>query len=314
MLNTVAYQQADGLRRQELDYALRRASVFEFARAVDVVAATTTDPKLREQASRSARRLHSCASSFRVWRTIGPDGATKLAMSHKSACNLKAYCMLCARRHAGRLVNQYAKDVAVIQDQYPRAPFVMTTLTVPNVPLSKLGDQIHGLHAAHTKMMRSTRLQSALLGWLCSTEITFPVNEVTGATEAHAHLHDLWCCVPDYFDLRHNFYIGQADLTTIWSLAAGAPSGDQYIVDIRRVRNKHTRATDAASVRGALRECLKYVSAGSEITPITDEGPRADPAVAAAMLEHTYQRRFLKVSGVFADVRKARLKSMEDTP
>jgi hypothetical protein len=193
--------------------------------------------------------------------------------------------------------------IARIQEEAPGVPFLLVTLTVPNVALDRLGATLDHLEQAEAKLLRAPPVKAALLGRLIASEVTFPRDEL-GQAEAHPHLHALWAVRPDYFDRDKSYYLSQARLTELWSAAAGAPPGVNYIVDIRRVRGADGRVSDRA-VRRALSEVIKYPTKSADVSPVGPRGPEADPAVIAALVSATYRRRRIRVSGVFAAARKA---------
>lgn len=298
------YAKATPLRRTLLAFRLKRAAVFEAARAAEAAASRHTG-EARTDLMRVSNRLETCAATFSA-RAEQIADETRLVLSHSRACRKEAVCMLCARAKARRTVAAYAEDVREIQDRHPQAPFIMATFTLPNRPLDEMTAMLADLERAYSKMMRLKRLKDALLGHVAAQEIAIR-HDAQGATQAGGHLHALWVMRETYFREDTGLYIDQSELTQLWTRSAGAPPRAKYIVDIRRVRNRHG-GTGPDAAFAALREVLKYQTKPASVVRMTPHGLVADPDVIAAILKATYRRRMIRASGIFLAVRKARSK------
>lgn len=291
------------IQRRAMSLRLKRAAVFELSRAVEQAATTATGIS-SAWLQGVAHRLETCAASFHMAVCTPPGEPTRIDISHRRACHKTAVCGLCARRASRKAVKELTADIAAIQTEYDHPPFVLATFTLPNRPLNALTGMLGDLDQAYRQMMRLRRLDRVVLGHVAAKEIAIR-DGANGNPQAGGHLHGLWALRTDYFDRAQQHYIGQAELTEIWSRCAKAPKGERYIVDIRRVRDRQGDTTPEA-VPHAAREVLKYQTKPSSIVRITPHGLVADPDVVATVLKATFRRRMVRRAGVFVDARKLR--------
>jgi hypothetical protein len=293
---------ASPIARREMVHALKRAAVFELARATEVAASLEAVPAQALWLNKISERLTACAASSRVKRLTPPGEPTALIFSHLRACRKEVICMICARKRSARLVRQYGEDVNAILDVEPAAIFVMAVFTVPNVPVSMLAGQLDLLQLAYRKLLRLKRVDVALLGSVASIEISFAYPDAR-EPEAHAHVHATWVLKPTYLDKAHSLYIDQRELTLLWSRCANAPKGQRYIVHIHRIRDRDG-STDSHAVKSALAEIFKYQTKSSSLVRYGENGLYADATVVAAVLKATHRRRAISSTGIFLAARK----------
>ncbi|HKA52809.1 MAG TPA: protein rep, partial [Candidatus Binatia bacterium] len=136
-------------------------------------------------------------------------------------------CPACARWRQARAVARLLPALWALQRRYPRARWVLITLTVLSThePLKTIVSRVQGRFA---KLRRSKDWNGHILGGVGSMEITYHAG-----TGWHVHLHVLVACQERW---------AQADLAVAWRRAS---EGAGRVVDIR------DRNQDIRSGRGA---------------------------------------------------------------
>ena len=111
----------------------------------------------------------------------------------------------------------------------PKLRFIFLTLTVPNVPLSQLGDCITAKMTGWKRLIERKRVKDAILGYHRSLEVSYnPIRN-----DYHPHFHVLFVVPASYFGKR---YINQAEWLSLWQSCMRDESITQ--VDVRAVKAK----------------------------------------------------------------------------
>src|SRR5215831_394990 len=170
-----------------------------------------------------ARRVARCATAFRAYRCEHRH----LARAIPGAWCHYRLCPACARWRQARAVARLLPALWALQRRYPRARWVLITLTVLSThePLKTIVSRVQGRFA---KLRRSKDWNGHILGGVGSMEITYHAG-----TGWHVHLHVLVACQERW---------AQADLAVAWRRAS---EGAGRVVDIR------DRNQDIRSGRGA---------------------------------------------------------------
>ncbi len=203
--------------------------------------------------------------------------------------------MQCARYRARNSVSAAMKQLAVIRELHPDAPFVFLTLTARNRPMEQVKPMLDELESGFKRFMRMRPITNAILGHVSSFEIA--IRGTADHPEAGAHIHSSLVMHPNYFNRDHTLYLPQASIVTMFRAALRVDYDP--ICDIRRVRESETQ-----SLRSAISETLKYAIAPHELFAHSDFGPAANPAVVAPLLHALYKRRLVRSSGCFTQAAK----------
>lgn len=158
-------------------------------------------------------------------------------------------CPICNWRRVMKHSYQATQVIDKAIEQEPKAKFLFLTLTVKNIEGDILNKTMSVLTKSFRRLMKRTKVEKNLIGYLRSTEVTF-----NSETELyHPHIHVLLMMKSSYFNSSEN-YISQKEWQLMWQQSAKL----DYlpIVDIRKVRSK--KSNDEKDIKNAIIETAKY--------------------------------------------------------
>lgn len=216
-----------------------------------------------------AARVRECARTLAYTLHDG-----KLALASASFCR----CRLCPVCQWRRSLKVYAQTRAVAGYLEQRASaagrkppsYVLLTLTIPNVPGSRLRETIRDIHAAWQRITQRAEVRAMLLGWQRATEVKY--NPERG--DYHPHIHAVLCVRPSYYKSR--YYIPHARWLDLWREAMRDPSITQ--VNIKRTYGTPEQA--AAEIAKYTAKPSDYLDA-SDIDAMIDRVELLDAALAS---------------------------------
>lgn len=225
-------------------------------------------------------RVSSCAEALRFIKQ--PDGRLKLYQAY--FCKNKL-CQMCNWRRAMKYSYQTACIVNEAIKQFPKGRFLFLTLTVKNVPGSELNGTLTQLTKSFDRLFKRKKVQSNLLGYLRSIEVTY--NE--DRKDYHPHIHVLLFVRPNYFSGRGDNYISQEEWAELWAKSLKV----DYVpmVDIRSVKDR------GKGLHGAILETAKYPMKPFELSI-------ENAQVVDDLYNGLYRKRQLGYGGIFKEIKK----------
>ena len=162
-------------------------------------------------------------------------------------------CDGCQNRRALRCFAVTTKILHSIRNQSPSYQYIFLTLTVPNVPLEELGNEIDLMFGAWSKFTKRTELKKILKGYLRSLEITYNHER----DDFHPHFHVLIVVPGGYFSGKN--YLKHERWQQLWKEARGLEVNPS--VDVRKVKANLTPEEKAAGIDAMVKaaaEVCKY--------------------------------------------------------
>ena len=205
-------------------------------------------------ASRVASGLTSCAN-YLVFHDYHTIDQRKLVKAR--TCKQHLVCPFCAKRRAGKMMAQYVQKIDQVLSESPSLKPIMITLTVKNG--SDLAERFNHMNSALKRLLERRR-DWIKKGWgktefrkldglVYSCEFTF--NPDTGW---NPHVHIL--------TLAHD-WIDREALSSEWK----SVTGDSFIVDVRRIKNKSTNIDSGSDMLAGIAEVMKYALKFSDLPP-----------------------------------------------
>lgn len=181
----------------------------------------------------------------------------KAAIAAANFCRLRL-CPLCQRRRSLRIFAATSQILDHIDQTRPKQQrWLLLTLTVRNVPLDQLGDQLTAMADGWRAMQRRPGYKRRVLGAMRTTEVT--INQQTW--ECHPHIHIMLAVPPEYMRKRSGLYWSTEQWAAQWRSAMGLTYDP--VVDVRAVQERTRRAATA--------EVAKYLAKGSDYL-LDDQG------------------------------------------
>lgn len=169
-------------------------------------------------------RIYYC-SELLDFRLV-PDaeqGEMKLKLDAARFCRVR-HCPVCQWRRSLRWKARAYKVLPQIVAAYPTHRWLFVTLTLKNVPISKLRDTLTWMHESFKRMVKLKDFPA--IGWLKSTEVTRGKDG-----SAHPHFHCLLLVQPSYFS---HGYMKQSDWCELWRKSLRIDY--QPVVDVQAVK------------------------------------------------------------------------------
>ena len=162
-------------------------------------------------------------------------------------------CDGCQNRRALRCFAVTTKILHAIRDQHLGYEYIFLTLTVPNVPLSGLNEEIDLMFQAWKKLTKRAEVRKVFKGYLRALEITY--NHERG--DFHPHFHVLIVVSGRYFHGKN--YLKHERWQQLWKEARGLDVNPS--VDVRKVKANLTEEEKAAGIDAMVKaaaEVCKY--------------------------------------------------------
>lgn len=191
-------------------------------------------------------RIYYC-SELLDFRLV-PDaeqGEMKLKLDAARFCRVR-HCPVCQWRRSLRWKARAYKVLPQIVTAYPTHRWLFVTLTLKNVPISKLRDTLTWMHESFKRMVKLKDFPA--IGWLKSTEVTRGKDG-----SAHPHFHCLLLVQSSYFGKN---YMKQADWCELWRKSLRIDY--QPVVDVQAVKK-------GSQPMSLVPELLKYCTKESDL-------------------------------------------------
>ena len=196
---------------------------------------------------RKAERVKVCCSN--LW-FLECQESEKHPKKLKSALFCQdRLCALCQKRKS---VKQFAISVQLgheLLKQYPTYRFLFLTLTIPNVKLEKLSNEISHILKSWCRLTDRAEVKRAVKGYYRTLEITYNHER----KDYHPHLHVVLVVSARYFTAN---YIKRNRWLEMWRESTRQPEITQ--VDIRTVKAKGSKKKTIDPVILIFAEACKY--------------------------------------------------------
>ena len=218
-------------------------------------------------------RITQC-SPWLIFAHTTPDERNRTFKLHETTfCRVRT-CPVCQWRRSMRHVARFMEAWPAIVAEHPEHRWIHLTLTVRNVAVTELREEIRRLNAAWKRLQQSKAFKTSVLGYLRNVEVT---RSATG--EAHPHMHVL-LMVPTRYFKKKQLYITRREWQRMWSEAARLDYTPEVWVT----------AVPETGTEAAVREILKYATKPEDLL-----------ADAEWLIQYIYQvhsLRFLSAGGV----------------
>lgn len=232
-------------------------------------------------------RMLGCADVLRFGLPIDPQtGEVQFKLKETFFCHCR-HCILCDKARALVRMKRFQEALPAIEADYPKARWLMLTLTVPNPPVELLRDTLGEMNKAWTRLIKRKEFKP-VLGWIRATEVTKQEN----SNNAHPHFHVLLLVPPSWFTGK--YYVKHQRWHEMWVECMRdnriVPSG----VDIRTI--KGTKEIGSTEVLKSFNYSIK----SEEI----DKLMATNPEWILEYMKQVHKLRFLSAGGALKDVLK----------
>lgn len=232
---------------------------------------------------RYAARISHCSGILRFGRVVDVEtGELLFQLRQAQFCRVR-HCPVCQWRRALMWQARFYDALPAIQAEFPRARWLLLTLTVRNCDVAELSPTLTAMNAAWQRLIKRKEF-SAVQGWVRTTEVT------RGADgSAHPHFHALLMVQPSFF--KGSAYVKHSRWVELWQQCARL--GYAPNVDVRAVKAKRGQ-DEAAALSGAVAETLKYAVKPADMV--------SDTEWFLEMTRQLHRKRFVATGGALKDV------------
>ncbi len=249
-----------------------------------------------------AERVRKCAQAlFFEMRAATATGEIGYKLTSADFCHWR-HCPACQWRRSLRNKAIFMAQLPTIKEQYPKARWIMLTLTVRNCHVSDLRETIQGMNKAWGRLVKRPEF-SIVDGWIRSVEVTRGEDG-----SAHPHYHCLLMVPPKYFDGKN--YVKTERWVQVWRECLQvdySPVCDVRIVRPKMVKDETTGqlVQSKGALAAAAAEVLKYSTKGQDLI---DGGPDW----MAEFIEQVRGLKFLTSGGALKGIFKRTKRETDD--
>lgn len=238
---------------------------------------------------RWAERMDGCTRTLGFGEVVDPEtGEIKPKLVDTFFCHCR-HCQTCDGRRSLVRMGRFREQLPKIEQEHPKARWILLTLTVPNPPVNELRATLGRMNKAWTRLIKRKAFKP-VLGWIRATEVT---QDKKRSDYAHPHFHCLLLVPPSMLGGKQ--YVKHAEWLQLWRDCYRDQSITQ--VDVRAIKG--------GTMKGAV-ETLKAFNYSMKV----DELISRSPEWILEYMEQVHKLRFLATGGVLKDV----LKRIEDEP
>lgn len=236
-----------------------------------------------------AERMDGCTRTLGFGEVIDMEtGEVSAKLVNTFFCHCR-HCQLCDGRKSLVRMGRFREQLPKIEQEYPKARWILLTLTVPNCPVAELRDTLSKMNKAWQRLSQRKAFKP-VLGWIRATEVT---QEKSRSDYAHPHFHVLLLVPPSMLGGKQ--YVKHAEWLQLWRDCYR----DQSIMSV------DVRAVKGGTMKGAV-ETLKAFNYSMKV----DELISRSPEWILEYMEQVHKLRFLATGGALKDA----LKFFEDEP
>lgn len=268
------------------DYSQKDGKWDNHKTAVDEVSFfyhTSADPRHQKYAN----RVFQCAEILRFMYVDDlTTGESKLKLKNAHFCRVRL-CPICQWRRSAAWRARLFQNLPKIFEEYKNLSFIFLTLTVKNININNLSEELSKMNSAWNKLRLNKKFKSSILGYIRATEVT------KNKDDAHPHFHCILAVKNSYFKKN---YIKQAEWAEMWKSCLKV----DYlpVIDVRKIKS-----TDNQIESKAIIETLKYTTKISDLLE--------DQTWFLTLTEQLRNKRFLATGGIFKDILKEEVSNEE---
>lgn len=231
---------------------------------------------------RWAERMDGCTRSVGFGEIMNPETGEIIKKAVETFFCECRHCTMCDGRKALVRMGRFREHLPKIEQEYPKARWILLTLTVPNCPVKELRATLGRMSKAWQRFSQRKHFKP-VLGWIRATEVT---QEKKRKDYAHPHFHVLMLVPQRMFGKD---YVTHAEWLQLWR--------DCY-------RDQSITSVDARSIRGgAMRGAMETLKAFNYSMKVDDLINRT-PEWILEYMNQVDHLRFMAGGGVLKDVLK----------
>ena len=199
------------------------------------------------------QKIANCAHTLKADVLIHPELKPEVNLKAAHVCNTRL-CPFCEWRRARVWRKRLYGGLEALWEEQPKLRGLFLTLTVRNVPLQHLGDQLDQMNAAWHRLKNRANWPTPY--WFRRTEVTVGYPQPDGECMAHPHFHVLLLVRPSYFTRD---YIKQTTWQKMWMESARLDYAP--VVDVRTAKTKSGGGSSTGdAAKAAIVEAAKYTT------------------------------------------------------
>jgi len=204
------------------------------------------------------RRIANCAHTLKAQVLLHPENKAEVNLKAAHVCNTRL-CPFCEWRRTRVWRKRLFTGLERFMEDFPKYRGVFLTLTVKNVPLGELGEEITRMNRAWNRFTQCSFFPTPY--WFRRTEVTVGGTPGQEGLSAHPHFHVLLLVRPSYFSRD---WVKQLEWQRQWQMALRADYPP--VVDVRVAKSKSRSGSPANDdVKSAVLEAAKYTSKASTL-------------------------------------------------
>lgn len=205
-------------------------------------------------------------------------------------------CPACNWRRSLKIYGNTSRILDRLDEKYGKAiKYLFLTLTVRNVPLPRLGEQITAMSDGFKRMTNNRAWKRRVLGCMRTLEIT--INHET--MEAHPHYHLILAVRREYATKGDGTYWNHDQWTEAWRKASRLDYTPN--VSIERVKG---RRSGVAEVSKYMAKDADYLVTAWENHLGTEEAEAATDYIVSNLATHMRGRRLISYTGILREAQQ----------
>lgn len=238
---------------------------------------------------RWAERMDGCTRTLGFGEVVDPEtGEIKPKLVDTFFCHCR-HCQTCDGRRSLVRMGRFREQLPKIEQEHPKARWILLTLTVPNCPVNELRATLQAMNKGWQRLSQRKAFKP-VLGWIRATEVT---QEKNRPDYAHPHFHCLLLVPSSMLGGKH--YVKHSEWLQLWRNCYR----DQSIVSV------DVRTIKGGAMKGAV-ETLKAFNYSMKVDDLINRSPEW----ILSYMEQVNKLRFLATGGVL----KGALKALDEEP
>ena len=247
---------------------------------------------------KKAERVFMC--SRRIDFTKPEDDQLGSTVVNRYGCKDRL-CPGCQSSRARKNFMELMKLYQRYHEAYPGDRAAMLTLTIPNVSVATMKEELSALLTGFRKLTRRKPFELAVRAWFRALEVSY--NPKTGLY--HPHIHALLLFPPHYFDKRHDLYLKHEQWLKLWQQVMRRPDIKHLDIRMLKAHPQDITGNVKSPVMGkAVAEIAKYATKPADIFMPRGNGFAVDEQVIFALAYTLKHRRLIAFSKVFREYRR----------
>lgn len=235
-----------------------------------------------ERYERWAERMDGCARTLSFGELVNMEtGEINPKLVNTFFCHCR-HCQLCDGRKALVRMMRFKQQLPKIEQEHPKARWILLTLTVPNPPVNELRATLGAMNKAWQRFIKRKAFKP-VLGWIRATEVT---QDKRRDDYAHPHFHVLLLVPQSMFGKS---YVKHHEWLQLWRDCYRDQSITQ--VDVRAIKG--------GTMKGAV-ETLKAFNYSMKVNELMERSPEW----ILEYMEQVNHLRFIAAGGVLKDALK----------